>query len=176
MKTESQFEVKKQYAIYNMLDLYRPPYNLAFYDKWLEKISNEKNPGLYQVLTAISNTINFKPGADSKISLAFGNEDFKEFMKNLKIDTKLSTYELFWKLNLINKLDQTLNVDKLLKLSNAIQTKNLLLLNSTLPVEGYSWEIENEKVVLKPQPSADESMMTYFLKCLQNRILNNELI
>jgi hypothetical protein len=33
----------------------------------------------------------------------------------------------------------------------------LLLLNSTLPVEGYSWEIENEKVVLKPQPSADES-------------------
>jgi hypothetical protein len=61
----------------------------------LEKISNEKNPGLYQVLTAISNTINFKPGADSKISLAFGNEDFKEFMKNLKIDTKLSTYELF---------------------------------------------------------------------------------
>ena len=156
MKTETQFEVKRQYAIYNTLELYRPPYDLSFYDKWLAEISKEKRPGLYHILNAISNTINFKAGADTKISQAYSNENFREFMKDLDFSSKISTYELFTKLNMFNSLDQTINSDKLLKLSQAIQTKNLLVLNTNLPVEGYKWEIKNEKVVLKKEQSPDD--------------------
>ena len=156
MKTETKFEVERQFDIYNMLKLYNPPYNLSLYENWQNEITKEKNEDLYKILTYTSNTINLKYWANEKLSQAFKSEDFRNFMKNLELDSGLSTYELFSKMHVLNNMNKTMSADKILKLSQAIQKKDVETLNKRMLIEWYEWKIENQKIKLeKENPDND---------------------
>jgi hypothetical protein len=152
MRTEINYEMKRQSLAHKLLSLYKPPVSKDYLN-WNKWEITEQQKWAFQLLNRYDQSIRTNKQADVVLERFFTNEKVNSLLKNMKWK-EITTAELFTKLRFTNSTD--LNLSKINKFTKEISKVSSLDDLKKLPeVEDYSWTYKNGKVSIKKQKAED---------------------
>ena len=154
-KSEIQYETKKQDVAYKSLLTYKPPVDPNYLNGTNWKISPETWK-VYNFLQKIENSLSYEYRSFDVLNRLFSNDRFKQLTDSLwEWEDKISTYELFSKLYVFQ--NDKLNLNKLETFVNKLDKISSRTDLESLPqIEWFKWDMENNKIILRKDDSAEE--------------------